>query len=274
VNSRLLVDHSPAAQTPLRDARLRRAIHLAIDRTRFGRQMFQRWFYLVGPVPAPIERWALPLAELTKKPGYRLSAQERQEDIAEAKRLWNAAAGPDLGPITVTYAGEPPWLKDAFPQFQEMLRETLGLEVKGDIDITGYVELAQGSLEKRLVFTLNYDNGWNDLDDWVYPYFHSQGPKNSFNLSDPELDTMLENQRAEFDYDRRHQIGIDIQHYLLDNVLARLDWVAQKSLAPAWPYLKNHYLQPWFGYLYLFLPNIWLDSTDPTFSSKIAERET
>ena len=150
------------------------------------------------------------------------------------------------------------------------LRETLGLKVEGDLDPTEYTKMAQGALEKRLIFTLNYDNGWNDLDDWLYPYFHSQGYKNSFNLSDPDLDAMLEAQRAEFDYERRHQIGLDIQHYLLDNVLARLDWVAQVSLALDWPYVKNHWLQPWFGYLYVHLPNIWLDSTHPSFAGRSA----
>jgi ABC-type transport system substrate-binding protein len=150
------------------------------------------------------------------------------------------------------------------------LRETLGLSVGGDLDPTGYTKMAQGTTEKRLIFTLNYDNGWNELDDWVYPYFHSRGTKNTFNLSDPELDSMLEAQRAEFDYERRRQIGLDLQRYLLDNVLARLDWVAQVSLAPAWPYLKNHWLQPWYGYLYIFLPNTWLDSTDPTFAGRSA----
>ena len=109
INSRLLVEHSPAAQTPLRDVRLRRAINVAMDRNRFGQQMFQRWFYLVGPVPAPIERWALPLAELTKRPGYRFSTQEREEDLAEAKKLWEAAGGPALKSITVTYPGFPNW---------------------------------------------------------------------------------------------------------------------------------------------------------------------
>jgi hypothetical protein len=39
--------------------------------------------------------------------------------------------------------------------------------------------------------------------------------------------------------------------------------VAQVSLALDWPYVKNHWLQPWFGYLYVHLPNIWLDSNSP-----------
>jgi len=81
---------------------------------------------------------------------------------------------------------------------------------------------------------------------------------------------MLEAQRAEFDYERRRQIGLDIQRYLLDNVLARLDWVAQVSLALDWPYAKNHWLQPWFGYLYVHLPNIWLDSSHPSFAGRSA----
>ena len=49
--------------------------------------------------------------------------------------------------------------------------------VEGDLDPTGYTKMAQDALQKRLVFSLNYDNGWNELDDWVYPYFHSQGYK-------------------------------------------------------------------------------------------------
>jgi hypothetical protein len=46
--------------------------------------------------------------------------------------------------------------------------------------------------------------------------------------------------------------------------------VAQVSLALDWPYVKNHWLQPWFGYLYVHLPNIWLDSTHPAFAGRRA----
>ena len=106
-----------------------------------------------------------------------------------------------------------------------MLSDNLGLQVKGRLDATGYTELAQAALQKRLVFSMGYDNGFNDLDDFVYPYFHSQGVKNSFMLADPQLDQMLEGQRAEFDEARRQQLGYEIQRYLLDNVLAKLDWV-------------------------------------------------
>jgi len=265
--SRLLVADSPAATTPFKDLRLRQAISIAADRNRIGQQMWHKWYYLVGPVPSAVERWALPQAELLQRPGYRFDAKEREEDLAEAKKLWDAAGGPAIGKVVITYAGIPFNLRDLFPQFQEMLRSTLGLETEGDLDATGYTKLAQGGLEKRIVFSLSYDNGWNDLDDWVYPYFHTNGPKNSFNLSDPKLDEMLEAQRQEFDYEARRQIGWDIQNYLLDSVVARLDWFAEINGRLRWPYVRNHYFSPWFGNAF-HVADMWLDAEDPLYQGR------
>jgi ABC-type transport system substrate-binding protein len=140
------VADSPAATTPFKDFRLRKAVNIAIDRNRMGQQMFRRWFYLVGPLPGSIKRWALPQAELVQKPGYRFDTQERQEDLAEAKKLWEAAGGPGIGKFTVTYAGIPGYLADFFPQFQEMLREALGADTEWDLDITGYTRSPSASV--------------------------------------------------------------------------------------------------------------------------------
>jgi peptide/nickel transport system substrate-binding protein len=265
--TRLLVADSPAASTPFKDLRLRKAISIAADRNRIGQQMWRKWYYLMGPVPSAVERWALPQAELLQKPGYRFDPKEREEDLADARKLWEAAGGPAIGKVVITYAGIPFGLPGLFPQFQEMLRSTLGLETEGDLDATGYTKLAQGGLEKRIVFSLSYDNGWNDLDDWVYPYFHTAGTKNSFNLSDPKLDEMLEAQRQEFDYEARRQIGWDIQNYLLDSVVARLDWFAEMNARLRWPYVRNHYSSPWFGNAFHFA-DIWLDAEDPLYRGR------
>jgi ABC-type transport system substrate-binding protein len=150
-----------------------------------------------------------------------------------------------------------------------MLADNLGLQLKGRLDATGYTELAQAALQKRLIFAFGYDNGANDLDDFVYPYFHSAGPKNSFMLADPTLDQLLEGQRAEFDRARRQQLGYEIQRYLLDNVLARLEWVSSIGFWAHWPYRRNRIIQPWFGETFL-MANEWLDSTHPTFQGRPA----
>jgi peptide/nickel transport system substrate-binding protein len=269
VGSRLLVADSPAAKTPFKDVRLRKAIHLAVDRNKMGQQMLEGGFYLAGPVPAYVRKWGLPLAELTKKPGYRFGAQEREEDIREAKKLWEAAGGSAIGKVVITYAGIPSYIRDFFPQFQGMLRDVLGLETEGDMDPTGYTKLAQGLLEKRLVFAFGFDNGWNDLDDWLYPYYHANGIKNSFNLSDPKLDSMLEAERAEMDEDARRQKGLEIQNYLLDNTLAIIYYVASTNPAVEWTYLKNYVRAAWYGFVFT-RANIWLNHDDPNFQGRPA----
>jgi peptide/nickel transport system substrate-binding protein len=267
VNSRVLAADSDQAETPLEDLRLRQAINIAMDRNRIGQQLFQDWWILQTPVGTSIRNWALPLEELTKKPGFRFKADEREADLAEAKRLWEAAGGTAIESLEVVYAGIPEYLKNLWPQFERMALDTLGLRFEGILDPTGYTRIAQCALQKSCVLTLNYDNGWLDLDDWVYPYFHSTGSKNSFNVSDPALDRMLEAQRAEFDVDRRRQLGYDIQHYLLDNIVARLDWVCDEGITTRWLYHRNRHPDPWFGNTHHFA-NEWLDHSHPDFEGR------
>ena len=268
-NSRILVADSPAAATPFKDLRLRQAISIAADRNRLGQLMWQDWFMLGSPVGQASKIWALPLDQLTKKRGYRFKREQRDEDLAEARRLWEAGGGPNIGAVETLYAGIPDWTKNAWPHFQRMMMDNLGLELKGKIDLTGYTELAQAALQKTALFTFNYDNGYLDLDDSLYPYFHSTGIKNSFNLNDPKLDQMLDAQRAEFDRQRRQQLGYDIQNYLLDSVLARLDWVAQIWRGGVRPYLHNYLPEPWYGFNFRWA-NYWLDSNDPSFQGRPA----
>jgi len=94
---------------------------------------------------------------------------------------------------------------------------------------------------------------------------YSTAPKNSFNLADPTLDRMLDNQRAEFDIDKRRELVLEIQDYLLENVLARLDWVAPSQPSTRWPYLGNRRMTPWFGDWYLYPPNLWIDAGSSHF---------
>jgi peptide/nickel transport system substrate-binding protein len=273
VNSRLMVADSDRADTPFEDVRLRKAISLAVDRFRLGQQMFGEGFYVVNPpVGAAITRWALPYDDLIKKPGYRWTRAEQEEDMVEARRLWEAAGGDSIGPLderTVVVAGVPDYLPQVWPQFQKMLSDNLGYELRGHVDPAGYVELDQCHLVKSCVFALGYDNGWIDLDDWVYPYFHTNGSKNSFNLSDAKLDELLDAQRAEFDFERRHQLGLEMQHYLLDEVYARLEWASPSQPGTTWDYVRNRRFPPWFGTDFHFV-NVWLDHSHPDFQGRPA----
>ena len=269
VNSRFLCNDSPAAKTPFKDLRLRKAIHLAVDRNRMVQQMLRGGGYPCGPVAQAIKKWAFTPAELATKPGYRFGAQEREEDIAEAKKLWEAGGGHAVGKISVVTGGIPAYIPDFFPQFQAVLREVLGLEVEMDLDSTGYTKLAQGVVAKRIPLTLGFDNGSNDLDDYTYPHFHTNGIRNFFNLSDPELDRLLEAQREEFDFEARHGLGLEIQDYLLDRTLGMAVWVSTINSEVYWPYVKNYVRSPWWGNAF-HRADMWIDQADPTFQGRPA----
>jgi ABC-type transport system substrate-binding protein len=269
VNTRLLLKDSELAKAPLPDLRLRKAVHLAMDRSHMGQQMFGTgYFVLCPPISLGLKQWAYAPEDLVKKPGYRFGRQGREEDLVEATRLWEAAGGPSLPEAEIMVAGIPDYVKNFAPQLQRNLQETLGYDIKTKIDPTGYTELAQCALRKSCQGGLNYDNGWIDPDDWLCAYFYSTAPKNSFSLADPALDQMLDDQRAEFDADKRRQLVLEIQDYLLDNVLARLDWVAPSQPSTRWPYLGNRRMTPWFGDWYLYPPNLWIDSNHPTYEGR------
>jgi ABC-type transport system substrate-binding protein len=224
---------------------------------------------LATPVGQAIAPWCLPIDELTRRPGYRFERAQREEDLADALRMWEAAGGPDIGPVKAIYTAVPAPVKTYWPQVERDVKEVLGLELKSHMDPTGYTEIVQCLLERRAecLFGMAYDNGWIDLDDWLYPYFHSTGPKNSFGLSDPEVDRLLDAQRAEFDTEKRRQLGYDIQRYLLDKVLARLDWVSQITRTTNWNYTRNGRSMIWFGNMF-HLASYWLDANDAAFQGR------
>ena len=209
------------------------------------------------------------MAELASRPGFRFGTQEREEDLREARQLWEAAGGAAVGTVTMVYAGVPEFISLYFPQFQASLKETLDLDIEGELDPTGYTRLAQGLLEKNIAITFGYENGYNELDDYVYPFFHSQGPKNSFMLSDPELDRLLDGQRGEMEYEARRELGLEIQEYLLENTLALIIWVSNISDGVDWGYVKNTYDVPWFGNAFRRADE-WLNTNDPSWQGRPA----
>ena len=180
-------------------------------------------------------------------------------------------------------ATTPDYIKDFAADFVEGLRLSIGANVKDEV-IRSYPIIAEQLLKGCDVMkaTWGFDNGWIDLDDWVYPYFKTGGPKNSFGVSDPELDKLLDAQRREFDEEKRREIGFQIQRYILGvkpdgsgplelkpntAAFARLDYATLVGAAVSWPFFKNRYTFPWFGNNH-WIANQWLDRDDPSFGGR------
>ena len=249
-------------QPPFNDIRVRKAVHLVADRQDMIDSIFQGYGRLHGPISPVLDRWALPEQELAQLPGYRTDRAQRESDIAEARRMYEAAGSPSL---TFTFADQPSYVPGYVDSFQRNLEQTLG--ARAEVEIRNYLQITEGLARGELAATWQYDNGWIDPDDWLYPFFHSRGTKNSFRYEDARLDGMLEKQRREFDVEQRQEQVRDIQRYLLENVLARLDYVTPINLWVAWPYYRNFAPSPFFGESFK-LANAWVDTADPSYKGR------
>ncbi|MDQ3657291.1 MAG: ABC transporter substrate-binding protein, partial [Chloroflexota bacterium] len=112
---------------PFNDPRVRRAIHLAVSKQNLiaAISATQEPVFLTTwmPVVAP---YAPTAEELATRPGYR---PEKEEDIAEAKRLMAEAGYPDgFGPVDLVTASDPQHSGINGPAVQEELRRSLGIE--------------------------------------------------------------------------------------------------------------------------------------------------
>ena len=269
LNSRLKV-----YAKPFDDARVRRALFLAADRQEIVDIIGSGAWVKVGPVNSAIKYWALPDDELLNLPGYRLGP-DRDQDIKDARQLYEAAGSPDIPQIW--FADVPDYIGRYAPTYIETLKRNLGITSDIKFQKVPYSRIAEGLVSPEAdtgAFTWGYDNGWIDLDDWVYPYFKTGGPKNSFKVSDPALDKLLDDSRAEFDNDKRTQIGYPIQRYILGvtdpnapAAHARIDYACPGGGSIRWPYAKNDSSWPWFGNQY-WAAEGWFDHSDPSYADR------
>ena len=259
---------------PFDDWRVRRALFLAADRQEIVDIIGSGAWIKVGPVNSAIKYWALPDDELLSLPGYRVGA-DRDKDIQEARQLFEAAGKPDIPQIW--FADVPAYISRYAPTYLETIKRNLGIDQDIKFQTVPYSRIAEGLVSEDAetgAFTWGYDNGWIDLDDWVYPYFKTGGPKNSFRAADTTLDQMLDKSRAEFDLEKRKQIGYDIQRYMLGvtnpqapAAHARIDYACPGGGSIRWPYAKNDTSWPWFGNQY-WVAEGWFDHNDPSFADR------
>jgi peptide/nickel transport system substrate-binding protein len=262
---------------PFDDPRVRKAIHLATERQQVIDVIGSGEWRMQGPVGQAIAYWALPYDELLTLPGYRQSSAERTEDITEARALYEAAGSPELP--QVWFADIPSYIPNFIGTWKTFMSQNLGIPNDRLRTITqAYSRIAEAIADQSCdigAMTWGFDNGWIDLDDWVYPYFHSTGSKNSFRVDDPQLDDLLDAQRGEFEIERRRDLGYQIQRYMLGlegdglqiGALARSDYATPRTATVAWPYYKNRVAFPWFGSSY-WIANVWLDKNDPSFGAR------
>jgi peptide/nickel transport system substrate-binding protein len=272
VASRFLLDRKP-----FNDDRVRRAIHLAIDRAALidalyppmdGRPSAQ----LSGPIAPVMGRFAIAPDDLAHRAGYRADAAGRADDIRTAKQLWQAATGDTVTELRISIAGLPKeFPARAIDLLTRQLSGVLGANVTTLTDPTGQalisaalVRNVEGATDGVAPFTFAFEDGGVDLDDWLYPQFHSDQTMNSYRLQDAQVDTLLDKSRAEFDAGERQSIGLDVQDYLIAKANARLEFCASIRRQLRWGYIRNSTLPMLYGHDEA-LADVWLDTTHPAW---------
>ncbi len=274
LTSRLLVDRAP-----FKDDRVRRAVHLAIDRRALAAALYPPFdgrdsARLSGPIPPALSRWAIAGDDLVKTAAYR---EDRAAAIAEAKQLIGAALGDGaIADVPAIFAGVPKAIAGpAAEALGRQLAQTIGMRLVPVIDPTGDVLLngalrrnVEGAAEGAVLFTFGMESAGADLDDHVYQ-FRSGQTANTYRIEDATLDDMIDRQRGEFDEDARRQIGHDIQQYLLGKANVRIEYLTPVQRRLRWGYARDVHQPLSFGGSE-HLADAWLDTGHPAWSTRPA----
>jgi peptide/nickel transport system substrate-binding protein len=200
------------AAKPFDDIRVRKAIHLVLDRdtmlaAKYGAR--ENGVY-AAPVPVVLEPFGLTETELAKLPGYR---QPKGEDIAEAKKLLAAAGFANGFKIGAKTADQ--YLPDIEP-FIPDLKQHLNIEVDMKVLEWGAYKQAE-SLKETEAFGTGYIVE-AEPDANLRLYHHSKGTRNYVNFSDAKADELIDRQARELDVNKRAEICREACSYLIEQV--------------------------------------------------------
>ena len=259
-----------STKEPYNDVRLRGAISIALNRWEMIQSMFAGSATLNPWISASAERWALPQAELQNIAGHRPGTGGRQADISEAKDLLNSYLRQtgqtigSLGPLELLISDE---LEKNFGLgtiIQTQLDQNLGIPVR--VSAIRQQDLYSRLFSGEAPWFVTFDNGWTELDDWLFPYYHSTGTANSFALRSQNIDDLIEKQRKMPDPLERREISYEVQRKLLDLHLAS-NFLSERVISLQWPYVQNFPLDIGFSFQER-LASCWIDQSDPTFLSR------
>ncbi|MCA9829610.1 MAG: ABC transporter substrate-binding protein [Dehalococcoidia bacterium] len=234
-------------QVPYNDPRFRRAVSIALDRRGMIDQFFAGSGEMSPWVSWPMTRWTLPQSELMSLAGYRAGPGGREQDVAEARALLAAFASDSTVPAdnALFVIDE----AEAAVGMGSLMRDQLKAVL--DLNVTVYPitisELVTRLFQGEAPWAAGPDTGSIDLDDWLFPYFHSSGVKNSMAVRDAELDALIESQRIAFDADARRAIGHDVQRRLMA-MDAAVNFVSERVVALSWPYVNGFPIDTSDGY--------------------------
>jgi peptide/nickel transport system substrate-binding protein len=193
---------------PWSDIRFRRGMSMALNRDAQIAAIYQKGQFSLG---FPTD-W-------TTRP-YKMAnadyGQWYKYDLAEAKKLIQAAGVPDGFTITLQSRTNQTFNDMAALAIQDWKKVGITIEYE-PLDPTAYNASFFTKKYQGMVLE-NYVIGGADMDDFSYRVLKSNEPANYFNVNDPQLDNLSEQQQRTFDRPARQKLGDEIVARDLDNL--------------------------------------------------------
>jgi peptide/nickel transport system substrate-binding protein len=243
-----------AKKKPFDDPRVRRAVHLVLERAVLVDVTKDVAPMMVGGFIYPFSEFATPLDELVKRPGYQADSTAA---IKEAKALMAAAGykgGAPLDFLVRDVATFKLWAQ----AIQAMLQQALGLECKlrtvvesvwfDDIK-SGNFDMAVGAVVSTLLDPSDYFNAWYKKD----------GPQNYSGWDNAEFNQLMPLIDSEVDPGKR-MAHIRRAEQVLEQEVPVFPICWEKINDVWYNYVKGHNPKDYFGiYDVVRMDTMWLD---------------
>jgi ABC-type transport system substrate-binding protein len=212
---------------PFNDARVRRALSLALDRGRDG-----EGFEDGGPVPPPMRQWKLSRRELGE------GAKYLDHDPALARRLLAEAGFPNG--LKVRCANWPGHGTDHVEALKVLVSDLGRVGVELVVVDEDYESYARGSFVGKYD-QVSWDSSplYTEVDSYLYGLYRSGLVTNRSHVADKELDLMLDAERRSASRSARKRVIDDIQRRVAAQVYY-LHAPFPKSVACWAPRVKNY----------------------------------
>jgi len=195
---------------PLSDARVRRAMRMAVDTNEVIQKAVYGAAVPSGPIPTGYGDWPLDPATLPYlKP-----------DIPGAKKLLAEAGYPNGFAIEILCSPQYPEFVATTLVVQEAVKK-IGVDVKvtqlewGAFVATNNKTIRSGGKEGGQILC-SANTFRPDPDGYIYPYFHSQGNLNEGGYSNPKLDPLMVEARTVSNHAERWRLYHEIQRVVLE----------------------------------------------------------
>ncbi|MEK4425835.1 ABC transporter substrate-binding protein [Solibacillus sp. FSL K6-1523] len=232
---------------PFTDLRVRKAISMAVDRKSMVKAIYGGG-ETSGPVNPSLGDWALSLEEREELSPY---------NPEEAKKLLAEAGYPNgFNTTMIVTNGYGEQLVRVAQWVAEDLRN-VGINVEIEIvEYAAYFSDRWPNVDYDM--GIGYQTYFQEPDEWLRTQLHTNGARNWYNNSDPELDKMLDKQRTILDVEERKQYVHEIQRYVLENLVNPIPVTTYYTKTPRQPNVKDSYPHASYGYGYL--KDVWLDN--------------